>query len=594
MTQILIQALCRRTALAQRPSILILMVFVTGLSLTPSSCASAQSSQELAPNVPTNGAIAFAATPSPNPSTAPATTGQVQVQQLKALVFVATPKKIVKTGISAQGIQIEGVTIPDEAAFRALVSAFLGKRLTFVEIGRLKAAIVAFFRAHDRPAVNVLVPSQDATNGVVQVVLLEARVGTIKVTGNKWFSTESYRDALTLKPGDPISGSQVQADIDWINQNPFREAEIVYSPGATTDLTDVTIQAKDRFPLRVYAGYNDSGTAITGFQRYLAGAEYGNLFGLGHQLAYQFTTSSDGSSLRAHSVTYTAPLPWRDTLTLSGDYDSTQATIPPLTTETGEYWDLTARYAHPLPAFAHLTQKITMGFDFKHNRNSLIFGGLPVSNTPADIDQFVLGYNGMEKDRLGQTTVVPQIFASPGGMMGDNTDGAFQAVRLYSKSQYAYGNLAVRRETRLPGNLSWVERGTFQIATANLQPSEELGFGGADSVRGYDEREVNADNGYIINTEIYAPPVTLGALLHRPELGDQLSFLVFWDYSGAYDERVVPGDPNARHLSSVGPGLRYVIGTHFSMSFDYGFQFHQTGLDDEHGSRGEVSIVASY
>lgn len=38
-----------------------------------------------------------------------------------------------------------------------------------------------------------------------------------------------------------------------------------------------------------------------------------------------------------------------------------------------------------------------------------------------------------------------------------------------------------------------------QLASTNLLPSEQMGLGGYNSVRGYLERQVNVDNGLIVN-----------------------------------------------------------------------------------------------
>src|SRR5260370_37782724 len=101
------------------------------------------------------------------------------------------------------------------------------------------------------------------------------------------------------------------ADLNWLNSNPFREVSLLYTPGKSAGTTDVILQTKDRFPLRVYAGYEDSGNPPLGRERWLAGFNWGNAFWADHQLSYQFTTSSDVASMRAYSLTYTAPLPSR-------------------------------------------------------------------------------------------------------------------------------------------------------------------------------------------------------------------------------------------------------------------------------------------
>ena len=44
----------------------------------------------------------------------------------------------------------------------------------------------------------------------------------------------------------------------------------------------------------------------------------------------------------------------------------------------------------------------------------------------------------------------------------------------------------------------------------------------------------------------------------------------------------------------MGVGLRYTIKSNVSIRADYGFQLLKTGLDEDHGGRGDIGIVISY
>jgi hemolysin activation/secretion protein len=112
-----------------------------------------------------------------------------------------------------------------------------------------------------------------------------------------------------------IRSSELQDDLDWLNENPFHTTDLVYHPGQTLGATDLELQTKDRFPARFYLGYDDTGNAETGFDRYEAGVNWGDAFGLGQQLNYQYSTSGNGDSLRAHAGSYVIQLPWHNTVT---------------------------------------------------------------------------------------------------------------------------------------------------------------------------------------------------------------------------------------------------------------------------------------
>ena len=67
-----------------------------------------------------------------------------------------------------------------------------------------------------------------------------------------------------------------------------------------------------------------------------------------------------------------------------------------------------------------------------------------------------------------------------------------------------------------------------------LLPTEQLGFGGYNSIRGYDLYALAADSGYFVNLELWSPSYSLFR-------NDELRFLAFYDYGDAYNHSVPPG-----------------------------------------------------
>ena len=522
--------------------------------------------------------------------------------KLQGLVFVARPDQVVKRGVTTKGVDLKNLVVPDQADFVKLASSYLGLKFNRTDLNALIAKIVLYYRHHDRPVVDVIVPEQDIATGTVQLIVLEGHVDKITTTGNRWFPSSEFRTAVTLRPGDEIRASRLQSDLEWVNQNPFHTTAVVYHPGETMGATDLELKTQDRFPVRFYTGYEDNGDAATGFDRYEAGFNWGDAFnlGLGQQLSYQYTTSADGVSLRAQSGSYIIPLPWRNTLTFFGSYTDTKGVIPPLIGITGHSYQISGRYGVPLPTFTNqelglnYKETIAAGFDYKYNKNALEFGSLPVGGTLYDVDQVVVSYNGTQSDPYGQTTVDDEFYYSPGNWGGNNNDAAFNAAHTLATSGYTYDTLTMQRLNRLPGDWSLILRSTIQWSDANLAPSEQLGFGGDDSIRGYDEREVNADEGYLFSTELRTPPVSFGKLSGLSKVHDGLQFLGFWDYGAASNHTLLPGEADETPLSSVGAGLRYNIGNYVSVRYDYGFQLLSTGLDARHGSRSDLGVVLSY
>jgi hemolysin activation/secretion protein len=147
----------------------------------------------------------------------------------------------------------------------------------------------------------------------------------------------------------------------------------------------------------------------------------------------------------------------------------------------------------------------------------------------------------------------------------------FNALRTDAKSHYFYGRINAERITRLPWNFSWLLSAWGQYSTDRLLPSEELALGGYNTIRGYDERVLLGDTGWIINNEIRSPSIPLANILNFPGVSDQLQFLGFFDYGYLHVINAQPGEPANPTLYSTGVGLRYSLRHNFSLRFDYGF-----------------------
>jgi hemolysin activation/secretion protein len=122
-----------------------------------------------------------------------------------------------------------------------------------------------------------------------------------------------------------------------------------------------------------------------------------------------------------------------------------------------------------------------------------------------------------------------------------------------------------------------------------------LGLGGSDNLRGYEEREANGDNGFVLVDELHGPPLQVARLFGRGLQDDRLDPLVFIDYGVVGSHKLLPGEPNYLELASSGLGIRYNFGNNFSLRADYGWQLKQSGVSDlRRTSRGYLSAVLSY
>lgn len=491
------------------------------------------------------------------------------------------------------------------------LQSYLGKPVTGDRLNILVRSIVEEFRAHHRRLVDVVVPEQDVTNCVIQIAVIEFRVGNISTEGNEWFSNALLTSRLRLQPGDHVDTVALLNDVEALNDNPFRHVDVIYDRRAEPGQTNIILETKDRLPISAYLGYDDSGTKSLGISRFIGGFSWGNVFGLDHRFAYQVTTSDDllfGDTptigrpdqprLIAHTASYTIPMFARDNLTIFGVY-STAAPLIPYFQQTGTSYQGSLRYTHVLPEIDDYTHELSLGFDYKRSNNSLEFGGLRIANGYTDIDQFVVGYSAGLRDAMGSTRLSATFYLSPGGLSRNNNQASYQDSfsRAGASPSYIYGQIGLDRDTQITKELVLATHAVVQAAGAKLLPSEQLGLGGAGSVRGYDQYSVEGDQGWLISNEFR---YTLGSGLPHLDiddlesLDDSLQLVAFVDAGHVSSQYPQNGEPTSLTTAGTGLGVRYRLERNLNLSIDYAWQLVRLPSEPTLGSRAHVSLIGGF
>lgn len=550
----------------------------------------------------------------PKEAPPPAASHQQLLPALKGLRFVDTGDAIVKSGVGDEGVAVYGSSLTllnDPAIKQKLAADFLSKPVSFADLDKVATTVRDLYRAHGLAVVGVAFPEQNIQSGTVQVVVTVYRLGRVTVSGNRWFDSGTFKDEMQLEGGEALDIDRLREDLNRLNRNPFHRVDAVLARSETPGETDVQLHVQDRLPLRVYLGYDNEGLAVTGRDRYSAGFNWGDAFGLDQQLSYQFITSpdlwrhrhrglglSDKPRFTAHSIAWLAPLPWGDFVNVFGAYVEMVPDLGPNFGQVAHSLQLSARYIHEMVPLGQLSQQLQFGFDYKRADSNLAFGGYSLYANATNVEQFLLVYDGTLADEMGQTALENQLVISPGGLSDGNTTQAFQSSGTSgARSNYIYDHLTVTRVTQLPWEFSSVIRAEGQIASTELLPSEQLGGGGADSVRGYDPRAVNGSEGALASFELRSPtlhPLQAIAPDAAPAIDDSAQLLAFYDYGYVGYKHAQQALARHAELQSAGVGLRYGIGRYLDARFDYGWQLEKLPGAKSLGNLATVSVTLSY
>lgn len=524
----------------------------------------------------------------------------ILINKTKGLVIVGKDSKLLgPTKLqNVEGLRVIGIEIPggEDRLARRLNPLYLDKPLSGSDVESIQDAIRDYFLTYHRPFVIVQVPTQEISSGVLQVVVFESQLGKVEVQGNDWSSTKRLEGYLHLNPGDMINQEQLLYDLDFINRNPFRRADIVYAPGEQEGTTDVILHVDDRRPYRFYAGAENTGIPTTGRQRWFAGFNWGNVFGLNDIFAYQYTAAYDINQFQSHSAQYIALLPWRHEFDVFGGVSWVNPDLGgPSMKSHGFSAQASGRYTFPLLLSINLRQELTIGFDFKRMNNTVEFtDDFPTFGKNVNLTQFVFEYAGIYEKHSLRLDFEGAIYYSPGRWISDQTNSDYDSLRPDAKNHWVYAQAAFSYLQRIPKSFSYYFLFEGQISSQNLLPSEQFGLGGYDTVRGYDQREVSTENGFLIRQELRSPALPVWSNLKSFKRADAIQFLVFLDYGyGRYKKRI-PGIPKVQNLVGIGPGIRYTLEPYLTARIDWGIKLHKKAMYGGGSSMVHFSVTGSF
>ena len=534
-------------------------------------------------------------------------------QESKPLIQAAASPRVVKDGSEflVEGFTlVPGGTEVDQVQREHGVNILLGQEedqklaqelrellnqpLTEGLITQVKKTIVDHFRENSGLYVAAIIPIQKVTNGVIVIQILEGSIGSIKYTGQKWFSERVIANALGIKPGDPLIETKFLNDVTWANRNPFRNTQIVLAPGTEKGTTNLVFMTKDKFPARFYVGADNTGFVANNVNRLYAGFNWGNAFWIGDILGYQYTASPNFYDFQSHVANYPSFLPWKHIFTVYGTYGTVYPTIPNYKNE-GLNIQASTRYQIPFrPFYGLFRSHIEFGFDYKFLRSNLFFVGdieeSLASNQMITITEFSTSYSFQKNWSQDLLTFRMDMFLSPwkSWVLPHQTSKAYNSLREFSHVRYAYWKGSISNLYRLKNGATVSGQVRGQLATGTLPTAEQFGLGGANTVRGYFEQQFVADDAIVLNFEVYSPTFPL-----FKRFTNSMSFLAFLDYGYGYNYSAVSPEYIQQNLMGVGPGIRYDIPPYLTVKMDYGFQIYAIRQDDRFG-RFHFSVNASY
>lgn len=496
--------------------------------------------------------------------------------------------------ISVQAVQVEGNTLLPERTLRDLTAGLAGSRRTLAELKAVAERVQGAYREAGFGGVVAFIPEQEAAGDVVVVRVVEGKLAAVRVTGNTWFDTANVRTGLpNLREGSTPRVGDIDRDIQLSNDNPAKNVKVTLTAGSRPGAIDADVAVTDSKPVQVLLGYNNTGNHATGRHRVSVGILHANLFNRDHVGTLQYQTSpEDPGRVKIFSAGYRLPL-YRHAASLDAfvahSSVSNGSTITPAgpLSFTGRGTVVGLRANRNLDRIGEYDHHVTLGLDWRDYRDDCSLGEFgPAGCGSAAVDVATvpvsLSYTGQKQGPLLAYGLSGGLAVNAGGS-GRST---YEAARPGAPRRYAIARGAGFVDRAVGAGMSINLRVDLQYSPHALISGERFGIGGANSVRGYPEREMAGDTGMLVRFEaaIAAIEVANGARV-RPYL--------FVDHGRIVNHKDLPcrgPDETSCRLTGAGIGARFSLGAKANAGLDIGRALER-GINTSPGDvRGHVSL----
>ena len=453
-------------------------------------------------------------------------------------------------------IRVEGSTVLPPDTVEETVYPFLGPGRGAADVEAARRALEKAYQGAGYVTVSVSVPRQNvmANGGVIVMNVIERKVGRLRVKGAEYFLPSDVRaGAPSLKPGTVPHMPDVTRDLAGLNQLPDRTVEPQLRPGHDPNTVDVDLDVSDKLPLHGSLELNNRYNADTHSLRLDAGLSYGNLFQRGDTVSLNYSVApEDVADAEISSASYLFHIP-NSQLSLLVSYLHSNSDVNALGTTNVLGRGSTAgfRLLIPLGTTGGFTQALSVGWDYKKYfeldtyKSTDQLTSAPVTYYPLNA---TYSMDWVEKHSTTDATIGVVL-----GLQSLGSDTAqFNNKRYNAPGDFSVVKGGVTREQDLDHDIQlW---GTLQGQYSNdpLVSSEQIGIGGADSVRGYLESETIGDYGMYGQTEVRSP--SIARYIGGPVTS--LRFHIFADAGYIGLQQPTVGQLSGQGLSSAGGGVR--------------------------------------
>jgi hemolysin activation/secretion protein len=473
-------------------------------------------------------------------------------------------KEIPVTGtITVNRFEVLGNTAFSQVELDQVLLPFTKRPITFSELLKARSLITDLYVNRGYITSGAFIPTQDLQNGVVKIQVIEGGLEEIKITGVERLSPDYVRSRMNIATGAPLNRDRLIQALQVLQINPLiASVSAELSAGTRAGQNVLEVRVREAKSLNAQLSLDNNRAPSVGSLRRKVQVSEANLTGLGDTLSVGYS-NTDGSN--SYDLSYTLPInPYNGTIAFAFNNGNSNVLEKPFNIldiyANSTSYDFTFRQ----PIEQTPSQEIALGFtaSYRESLTSLLKIPFPLSAGADDngVTKIAVLRAFQEFTQRSSQSVISlrsQFSLGLGGVLGSNINTSFPDSRFVSwRGQSQYVNL-------LAPDTFLLLRGDLQFGDRALLPSEQIGFGGQDTLRGYRQDVLLGDNGLNLSAELRVP------ILRIPEWEGLLQIVPFVDAAAVWTSS---GEANSSSntLLGTGLGLRWRVGNTLDLRLDYG------------------------
>ncbi|WP_299405513.1 ShlB/FhaC/HecB family hemolysin secretion/activation protein [Acaryochloris sp. IP29b_bin.148] len=446
-----------------------------------------------------------------------------------------------------------------------LVTPFENRDVTFNELIGLRSAITQLYIDNGYITSGAFLPNnQDLSDGVVQIQVVEGEIERIEIRGLKRLRESYVRDRINLGTDPPLNQQRLERELQLLQLDPLIEKiETELTAGSTPGQNILLVDIDQAPGFQTNLAFDNYRAPSVGTLQGTVDIAHNNVLGFGDRI---FGTYSLSDGLNTFDLGYNVPINARNGSVgvqfSNSDSEIVEAAFRDLGIKSDSQ-TLSFNLRQPIIRNPEQELALGLGFDLRRSQTFLL-DNIPFSFSPGP--------------REGESKVRVLRFTQ------DWIDRKAQRI-LAARSQFSWGlNIfdATVNDTGPSaeffswlGQFQWVQQLSArhlmvtqvraQLTPDSLLPLEKFSMGGIDTVRGYAQNQLLADNGVLASVELRIP---LLSDVDRLQLTPFVEMGQVWNNSGL--------DLEQSTLASIGLGARWNIYKGLRARVDFGIPLINT------------------